>query len=57
MGSELKHFPAYQRCHYGIMGDKDLKLNMYRFIDTQVMEEWKQPLFLLPVSFKDAGTA
>jgi hypothetical protein len=39
------------------MGDKNLKLNMYRFIDSQVMEEWNQPLFLLPVSFKDAGTA
>jgi hypothetical protein len=32
----------------------DLQLNKYRFIDTQVMEDWKQPLFLLPISFKDA---
>ena len=36
------------------MGDNDLQLNRYRFIDTQVMEGWQQPLFLLPVSFKDA---
>ena len=36
------------------MGNGDLQLNKYRFIDTQVMEDWKQPLFLLPISFKDA---
>lgn len=40
--------------HEQLFRIEDLKLNKYRFIDTQVLEEMSLPLFLLPVSFTDA---
>ena len=40
--------------HEQLFRTEDLKLNKYRFIDTQVLEEMDLPLFLLPVSYDDA---
>ena len=40
--------------HSQLFRTEDLKLNKYRFIDTQVLEEMDLPLFLLPVKYDDA---
>ena len=50
-------FESYKQMHEAVFRLSDLQFNQYRFIDTQVLEDMDQPLFLVPFSYNDSFLA